>query len=209
VKAKAAAIGLVAATGFLLLVSLVVSAVLSALATWIGGLFPGTQVLLWVLNTVVSVLMITALFAAIYKVLPDRHMTWGDVLIGALVTAVLFTIGKTAIGWYLGSGAVGTSFGAASALVVVLVWIYYSSQIFLVGAEFTRAYAGQEGSHQNAPVPAKAEEMPGRQTVAAASLPTPPALRRPAASRAPVWPVVAAVAIGLLAQGGWRRRHRA
>lgn len=160
VKAKAASIGLVAATGFLLLVSLVVSAGVSAVSTWILGFLPAVNILLVVLNFLLSLAMITALFAAMYKVLPDRKMAWKDVWVGALFTAFLFVVGKTFIGWYLGSGAIGTSYGAASALVILLVWVYYSSQIFLMGAEFTRAYAGLVGSQQKNPVPAISEEYP-------------------------------------------------
>ena len=141
-RAKAAAIGLVAATGFLLLVSLVVSAVVSAFATWLGNAMPGMRLLATALNLAISVALIAALFAAIYKVLPDRHIAWRDVLVGALVTSVLFAIGKSLIGWYIGSGAVATSFGAAGSLAVLLLWVYYSAQIFLFGAEFTRAWAG-------------------------------------------------------------------
>jgi membrane protein len=141
-RAKAAAIGLVAATGFLLLVSLMVSAVVSALGAWLGNVMPGMRVLAMALNLVLSVGLIAALLAAIYKVLPDRHIAWRDVIVGALVTSVLFAIGKSLIGWYIGSGAIATSFGAAGSLAVLLLWVYYSAQIFLFGAEFTRAWAG-------------------------------------------------------------------
>ena len=156
VRARAASIGLVAATGFILLVSLVASTAITAVADWLGALLPGTELILTIANFAASLLMITILFAAIYKVLPDRRMEWRDVIVGAFATAVLFVIGKSLIGWYLGSGAISSSFGAASALMVLLVWVYYSAQIFLLGAEFTRAYAGLEGSRQDAPVPAKA-----------------------------------------------------
>ena len=117
-----------AATGFILLVSLAASAALSAVSNWIGGLLPGMELLLSVANFAVSLCIIAALFAAIYKVLPDRDMEWRDVIIGAFVTAILFVIGKSLIGWYLGSSAIGTSFGAASALAILLLWVYYSSQ---------------------------------------------------------------------------------
>jgi membrane protein len=154
VRAKLAAIGLVAATAFLLLVSLVASAGISAVGTWITGALPGGEVLLHAIELGVSFILLTALFAAIYKVLPDRRLTWHDVLIGAAATASLFMIGKLAIGLYLGHAAVGSAFGAAGSLVVVLVWVYYSSLIFLLGAEFTRAWANREGSRQAAPIPA-------------------------------------------------------
>ena len=94
-----------------------------------------------VLNVVVSITLISFLFAAIYKVLPDSTLEWGDVVVGAVVTAVLFTIGKSLISWYIGSSAVASSFGAAGGLIVLLLWIYYSAQIFLIGAEFTKVYA--------------------------------------------------------------------
>ncbi|MBX9593671.1 MAG: YihY/virulence factor BrkB family protein [Roseomonas sp.] len=158
VKAKAAALGLVAATGFLLLTSLVASAAIAALGGWVGGLLPGTELLLRVVNFAVSLAIVTALFAAIYRLLPDRRIAWRDVGVGAFATAVLFTIGKTAIAAYVGSGTIASAYGAAGALAVALVWIYYSALIFLLGAEFTRAWAGQEGSQQDAPVPAREED---------------------------------------------------
>ena len=142
VRAKAAAIGLVAATGFLLLVSLVASAAVSAFTNWLGQLMPGMALLAQVVNVLLSVGMIALLFAAIYKVLPDRRLAWRDVIVGALATAALFVLGKQLIGWYIGSGAIATSFGAAGSLAVLLLWVYYSAQIFLFGAEFTRAWAG-------------------------------------------------------------------
>jgi membrane protein len=114
-----------------------------------------------VLNVAVSLTLISFLFAAIYKVLPDRDLEWGDVVVGAIVTAVLFTIGKSLISWYIGSSAVASSFGAAGALIVLLLWVYYSAQIFLLGAEFTKVYANTHGSKQGAPV---SENVPLRST---------------------------------------------
>jgi len=145
VRARAASIGLVAATGFLLLVSLLASAAIAALGRWIGGAVTGLELVLSALNFTVSFLLIAALFAAIYKVLPDRPIAWRDVGVGALVTALLFVIGKSLIGWYLGGGGLASSYGAAGALMVVLLWVYYSAQVFLLGAEFTRAYAEGHG----------------------------------------------------------------
>jgi len=142
-RAKLASLGLVAATGFLLLVSLLVSAAISAFATWFGGIVPEVLLLIGAINFTVSFLMVAALFAAIYKILPDRPIAWGDVIVGALVTAFLFTLGKSLIGWYIGSSSFASSYGAAGALMVVLLWVYYSAQIFLLGAEFTRAWAGR------------------------------------------------------------------
>ncbi len=156
-RAKAAAIGLVGATGFLLLTSLIASAAIAFLGDWVGALLPGTELLLRAVNVVVSLAMITALFAAIYRILPDLRIAWRDVAIGALATALLFTIGKSAIGAYVGGGGIATAYGAAGALAAALVWIYYSAVIFLLGAEFTRAWAGLEGSHRSAPVPADAD----------------------------------------------------
>ena len=139
-------LGLVATLGFLLMVSLVISAVIAAVQTYLGGAMPAVAFLISVVNFFVSLALVTVLFAAIYKILPDRDLRWQDVGIGALVTAILFDVGKTLIGLYIGSTAVANSFGAAGALAVVLLWVYYSSQIFLLGAEFTRAYAEKYGS---------------------------------------------------------------
>jgi membrane protein len=151
-RARLLSIGLVAATGFLLLVSLLASAALAALASWAGGLFPEMAPPLAVLGFLVSFALTAALFAAIYKVLPDRRLEWRDVAVGAIGTAVLFNLGKALIGWYIGGSGLARSYGAAGALVVVLLWVYYSAQIFLLGAEFTRAWAGLEGSKRDAPV---------------------------------------------------------
>ena len=145
VRARAASIGLVAALGFLLAASLVVSAALTALGATLNACLPFGEALLSVINFVVSLALLAVLFAAIYKVLPDRAIAWRDVIVGALITALLFTIGKSLIGWYLGSSAVASSYGAAGGLIVLFFWVYYSAQIFLVGAEFTRAYAASRG----------------------------------------------------------------
>jgi len=152
IRARAASLGLVAALGFLLMVSLVVSTVLTAFGNYLDSILPFGKVILTVLNVVVSLVLISFLFAAIYKVLPDRNLEWGDVVVGAIVTGVLFTIGKTLISWYIGSSAVASSYGAAGALMVLLLWVYYSAQIFLLGAEFTKVYANRHGSKQDNPV---------------------------------------------------------
>src|SRR6202008_902623 len=133
--------------GFLLLVSLVASAGLAALGNWIDSLFPAGKVGLLIVNTVLFLILLAIVFGAIFKLLPDQEIAWPDVAIGAVATAVLFTIGKTAIGVYIGRSQIGSGFGAAGALIVLLVWIYYSSLIFLLGAEFTRAYAQLHGVH--------------------------------------------------------------
>ena len=152
-RARAASLGLVAALGFLLLVSLVVSAGISALGDYVNTVLPFGKLILSILNTVISFLLIAVLFAAIYKILPDKRLEWGDVIIGAIATSLLFTIGKSLIGWYLGTSAVASTYGAAGALIIVLLWIYYSSQIFLLGAEFTRVYASHHGSHKDGQEP--------------------------------------------------------
>ncbi len=146
VKAQFISFTMVLGIGFLLLVSLVLSAILTAANDWIAGMLPGADVLVQVLNFALSFGVITALFALIYKVLPDTSVRWGDVWIGAGVTALLFSIGKFLIGLYLGHSSVASSYGAAGSFVVLLVWIYYSAQIFLFGAEFTQVYARQHGS---------------------------------------------------------------
>jgi membrane protein len=149
IRARAASLGLVAVLGFLLMVSLVVSTMLTAFGNYLDSILPFGKVILTVLNVVVSLVLISFLFAAIYKVLPDRDLTWRDVAIGAVVTAVLFTVGKSLISWYIGSSAVASSFGAAGALIVLLLWVYYSAQIFLLGAEFTKVYVDHRGEKQD------------------------------------------------------------
>lgn len=152
VRARAASLGLVAALGFMLIASLVVSTALTALGNYLDSILPFGKVILAVVNTVVSIALLSVLFAAIYKVLPDRTLQWRDVIIGSVVTAILFTIGKSLIGWYIGSSAVASGFGAAGALIVLLLWVYYSAQIFLLGAEFTKVYANRHGSKRGNPV---------------------------------------------------------
>jgi membrane protein len=137
--------GLVVALGFLLLTSLLVSAALAAVHRYMGNAFPGGVVLWEALNVVVSLGVITLLFAMIYKVLPDVKLAWSDVWVGALVTAGLFTIGKLLIGLYLGTASIASTYGAAGSVIVILVWVYYSAQIILLGSEFTRAYVDQFG----------------------------------------------------------------
>ena len=153
IRARAASLGLVVVLGFLLMVSLVASTALTAFGDYLNALLPFGKIILTVLNGVLSILLISFLFAAIYKVLPDRDLQWRDVAVGAVATAILFTIGKSLISWYIGSSAVASSFGAAGALIILLLWVYYSAQIFLLGAEFTKIYANTRGSKQNAPIP--------------------------------------------------------
>jgi membrane protein len=174
VRARAASLGLVAALGFLLAVSLVASAGLTALGASINARLPFGEAILSIVNFAVSLALLSVLFAAIYKVLPDRPIEWRDVTVGAVMTALLFTLGKTLIGWYLGSSAVASSYGAAGGLIVLFFWVYYSTQVFLVGAEFTKAYATSRG---RGPAPSVATQQ--RPTAAAAS-PPPASAREPA-----------------------------
>lgn len=150
--ARAASLGLVASLGFLLLISLVVSAVISAMGDYVNTYLPFGKIILMVLNVAISFALIAVLFAAIYKILPDKRLQWRDVIVGATVTSLLFTIGKSLIGWYLGTSAAASTYGAAGALMIILLWIYYTSEIFLLGAEFTKVYAKHHGSQQHAPV---------------------------------------------------------
>jgi YihY family inner membrane protein len=133
-------------TGFLLLVSLALSAALSAFGKWFGGWLPAPEFVLQGLDVAISFVGITGLFALMFKVLPDARIAWSDVWVGAALTAVLFTVGKFAIGLYLGKSDVGSAYGAAGTIVILLVWVYYSSQILLFGAEFTQVYANTIGA---------------------------------------------------------------
>ena len=152
VRARAASFGLVVALGFLLMTSLVVSAALAAFGDYMKAVWPNFGVLVQVLNVVVSLALISLLFGAIFKVLPDRRLEWKDVIIGAIASALLFSLGKYLIAVYLASSGAATTYGAAGALILLLLWIYYSVQTFLLGAEFTKAYARRFGSHRDATV---------------------------------------------------------
>ena len=149
VRARAASLGLVVTLGFLLMVSLVVSAGITAMGNFLDASLPLGKYVIWALNFLISTALIALLFGAIYKVLPDRRLEWRDVALGAIVTALLFSAGKFLIGWYLGASAAASAYGAAGALVLLLLWVYYSAQIFLFGAEFTKAFALQFGSRRN------------------------------------------------------------
>lgn len=150
VRGRLLSFGLILTIGFLLLVSLGVSAVLAALQKSWNGSIAGTGWLLEGINSLFSFLVVFALFAAIYKWLPEARIAWRDVGIGAAITAALFTLGKFLIGLYLGNSQLAAGFGAAGSLVVILVWVYYSSQIFFMGAELTRAYAGDRAARRRA-----------------------------------------------------------
>jgi membrane protein len=150
-RARVLSIGMILAIGFLLLVSLVASAAIATVGDWFAGLAGAREVLAQGVNMVVSFAIVTALFALIYRYLPQVHIRWHDVWIGAAVTAALFTVGKWLIGLYIGKSAVASGFGAAGSLAVLLIWIYYSAQIFLLGAEFTWAFANAYGSRRASP----------------------------------------------------------
>ncbi|MDQ7990213.1 MAG: YihY/virulence factor BrkB family protein [Candidatus Dactylopiibacterium sp.] len=145
-RTRVLSFGLVLGLGFLLIVSLVFSAAMAALARWWTPVLREWQFLLGLLNIGVSFCLLLLMFAMIYKLMPRVRIAWADVWIGALVTATLFTLGRSLISLYLGHSAVASGFGAASSLVVLLVWVYYSAQIFLLGAEFTWVYAHRYGS---------------------------------------------------------------
>jgi membrane protein len=149
VRARLASLGLVIAFAFVLMVSLAVSAALTALSTFLHGVFPAMEVALAMVDFALSIVLISALFAAMYKVLPDAPIAWRDVGIGALFATLMFAGGKYLIALYIGRSAIASSFGAAGALIVLLLWIFYSAQIFLLGAEFTRAWAHVYGSRSD------------------------------------------------------------
>lgn len=144
-RTRAASFGMVLGIGFLLLSALVISAALSAIGAWAEGLLPGSELLVRAGNAVISFLVVALLFAMIFRVLPDVEIAWKDVAFGALATALLFVLGKFLIGLYLGRSAVASTFGAAGALVVLLLWIYYSAQILFFGAELTQVWARRHG----------------------------------------------------------------
>jgi membrane protein len=138
--------GLVLALAFLLLVSLAISAALAVLDRLVGGAWSGASESFALVSPVIAFSVIACLFAVIYKALPQAPLSWGDVWIGSAFTAGLFTLGKAAIGMYLGASGVASAFGAAGSLIALLLWVYYSAQIFFLGAEFTRQYALRFGS---------------------------------------------------------------
>jgi membrane protein len=161
IRTRFLSFGLILGLGFLMIVSLVLSAALAALGTWFGGLLGGWEVILQAINFVVSFGVVTVIFAAIYKFMPHAKIAWPNVWVGAIVTALLFTVGKFLISLYIGKSGVASGFGAAGSFAVLLVWVYYSAQIFLLGAEFTWVY-----SHRNAPPP-DAAAVPVRSDAAA------------------------------------------
>lgn len=138
--------GLVLGVGFLLLVSLIITAALEGIGNWLGSVIVNWHTVLTIFDLIVGFSVTTVLFALIFKYIPRETVVWGDVWIGALVTAALFTIGKILIVVYLGRAAVASPYGAAGSFLVLMLWVYYSAQIFLLGAEFTHCYAYQHGS---------------------------------------------------------------
>jgi len=146
IRRKFLSYALVLAIGFVLLVSLVISAGLAAMSRYMSTFIPGSETVWMIISLVVSFAVIAALFAALFKYLPDARVRWADVWVGAVVTAALFELGKFALGVYLGGAAIASAYGAAGSLVVVLVWVYYSAQIVFLGAEVTRVYARRYGA---------------------------------------------------------------
>jgi len=143
--------GLILVLAFLLMVSLVVSAALAVIEDYVGGLWKDAALLLSWLASTISFLVIAILFGVIYKLLPRIQLSWHDVTIGALGTAAMFTLGKFLIGLYIGNSGVASSFGAAGSMIALMLWVYYSAQIFFLGAEFARQYALQLGSLKDKP----------------------------------------------------------
>jgi membrane protein len=136
---------MVLGVAFLLLISLLISSLLSAVGKMMAGALPGGEVLWQVVNFTFSLAVVTGLFALIFKVIPDAEVKWRDVWLGAAFTAILFTLGKFLLGLYLGKAAVGSAYGAAGSIIALVVWVYYAAQILLLGAEFTQVQARRHG----------------------------------------------------------------
>ncbi|CAN7707352.1 YihY/virulence factor BrkB family protein [Variovorax sp. LjRoot178] len=236
-RARLLSFGLILGLAFLLMVSLLVSAALAAFGSWFGGLVPGWELMLQSLNVLISLGIVTVLFAMIFKLMPTARIAWRDVWIGAGVTAVLFELGKLAIGLYLGKSGVNESFAAAGSLVVLVAWVYYAAQIFLLGAEFTKVYANEHGSVSGVKAVAATEasaaedaagtdRVDGSAAVASVETPPPPpdysGLGRTAAAQAEIDRRVArasavlirqllllgAVTLGNVLASRWYRRQR-
>jgi membrane protein len=180
IRSRLLSFGMILGIGFLLTVSLVFSAAVAVLGKWWGPLFAGWEALAHVVNFLISFALTTAVFAMIYKIMPRVHIRWHDVWIGAVVTALLFTIGKFLIGLYIGKSGVTSGFGAAGSLVVVLVWVYYSAQIFLLGAEFTWVYSYTYGSRKKQSASDTAADPPKTGEAKLASMRITPAEQQPA-----------------------------
>lgn len=145
-RARLLSFGLILGLAFMLMVSLVAGAVTAAMGTWLGVLMPGSAALLYAINLLISFGFTTVIFAMIFKFMPTTPVRWHHVWTGAVVTALLFEVGKFVIGLYIGKSGITESFQAAGSLVVLLAWVYYAAQIFLLGAEFTKVYADECGS---------------------------------------------------------------
>ena len=158
-RARLLSFGLILGVGFLLMVSLAVSAALAAWGRWWAPVFGGEVLLLQWANHGLGFVLTTLLFAAIYKWMPHARIGWWDVALGSALTALLFTLGKALIGWYIGTSGVASGFGAASAIVALLVWVYGSAQVFLFGAEVTWIYAQRHGSRRPAAARANAQRL--------------------------------------------------
>ena len=149
IRERLLSFGMILGIGFILMVSLIFSAALSAIGQWWTPQFKEWILMLNIFNIVFSFLMTTAMFALIYKLMPSVRIRWNEVWLGAVITAILFAIGKFLIGLYIGRSAIASGFGAAGSLVALLVWVYYSAQVFLLGAEFTWAYSNIYGSRKS------------------------------------------------------------
>jgi membrane protein len=169
IKERMFSFALVLAIGFLLLVSLAINACISALGTFSAQSFPISEGILHAANTLLSFIVITGLFAAIYRVMPDARIEWRDVALGAAVTSLLFTVGKLLIGLYLGKASFASTYGAAASIVLLIVWVYYSGQIFFLGAEFTKVFADRYGSQPARHPEAMVVEEAGRRPATEAS----------------------------------------
>src|ERR1700722_4488747 len=145
-RSRILSVGLILGVGFLLMVSLLISAALAALGAWFGSFMLQWKVILPAIDLVLSLGLATVLFAMIYKYVPRENIAWGDVWVGGLATACLFSVGKLLIGLYLGRSSLSSAYGAAGSIMVLLLWIYYSAQIFLLGAEFTHVFTYALGS---------------------------------------------------------------
>jgi membrane protein len=182
VRERFLSLAMVLGVGFLLLVTLVFDTAITAMGTYLGTRFPGGTALLQGLQLVISLGLVTLLFAAIFRFLPDTKIEWRDVWLGAAFTAVLFVLGKFGLALYIAKGAVGSAYGAAGSLVIILVWVYWSAQILFFGAEFTQVYARAHGSKAGDPSKEEATAQPAR----VEDRPKSPAVRAPAAPRTAV-----------------------
>jgi len=160
IRARLVSFGMILGIAFLLIVSLVLSAAISALGKWWAGAFGGWELLAQMVNALVGFLITMGSFAAIYRLIPRVAIRWRDVWLGAALTSLLFTVGRLLIGIYIGKTGIASLFGAAGSLVIVFVWVYYSAQIFLLGAEFTRVYAQAFGSLREPDTAAASGEDP-------------------------------------------------